>query len=115
MRTLMTAPLDVSPADVASTAAAQAAGLARKAMEGRSLGQIAWMRLRRDKLAMAGGVVVIALCVVAVTGPYLVGDPRAYHWSLIDPTFSRPIGPWGGISLDHPFGVEPITGRDMLA
>ena len=26
-----------------------------KAIEGRSLGQIAWMRLRRDKVAMGGG------------------------------------------------------------
>ncbi|HLK01650.1 MAG TPA: ABC transporter permease, partial [Streptosporangiaceae bacterium] len=29
--------------------------------------------------------------------------------------FSRPIGPWGGVSMAHPFGVEPINGRDMLA
>ena len=29
--------------------------------------------------------------------------------------FSRPNGPFGGISLAHPFGVEPVTGRDMLA
>ena len=29
--------------------------------------------------------------------------------------FSRPYGSFGGISLAHPLGVEPITGRDMLA
>jgi peptide/nickel transport system permease protein len=82
---------------------------------GRSLGQIAWRRLRRDKVAMAGGITIVVLIVVAIVGRFLVQDPNAYNSNLIDPTFSRPIGPWGGISLAHPFGVEPITGRDMLA
>ncbi len=111
----MAAPLDVSPADVAITAVAQAGGLPGTAIEGRSLGQIAWMRLRRDRVAMAGGVVVIVLCVVAVIGPYLVGNPLTFHPSLINPTFSRPNGAWGGISLAHPLGVEPVNGQDMLA
>jgi ABC-type dipeptide/oligopeptide/nickel transport system permease subunit len=86
-----------------------------KAIEGRSLGQIAWMRLRRDKVAMAGGIVVLFLILVAIFGPYLVQNPTIYHANLIDPVYSRPIGPWGGISLAHPFGVEPVTGRDMLS
>jgi ABC-type dipeptide/oligopeptide/nickel transport system permease subunit len=82
---------------------------------GRSLGQIAWRRLRRDRVAMAGGVIIIFLLLVAVIGPFLVQNPNAYNSNLIDPTFSRPIGSWGGISLAHPLGIEPITGRDMLA
>jgi peptide/nickel transport system permease protein len=82
---------------------------------GRSLGQIAWRRLRRDKVAMAGGIVIVLLILVAVIGPFFVQNPNTYNPQLIDPTFSRPLGPWGGISLAHPFGVEPITGRDMLA
>jgi ABC-type dipeptide/oligopeptide/nickel transport system permease subunit len=84
-------------------------------IEGRSLGQIAWRRLRRDKVAMAGGIFIIFLILVAIFGPYLVQNPDTYNANLINPTFSRPIGPWGGISLAHPFGVEPVTGRDMLA
>ena len=88
---------------------------ADKAIEGRSPGQIAWMRLRQDKLAMVGGGVVIFLILVAIFGPYLVQSPYTYHENLIDPTYSRPYGPWGGISLAHPFGLEPINGRDMLA
>jgi peptide/nickel transport system permease protein len=111
----MTAPLDVSPADVAVAEPAAPGDLSGTAVEGRSLRQIAWMRLRRDKVAMAGGVVVILLCLVAAIGPFLVGDPLLYHSNLINPTFSKPIGPWGGISLAHPLGVEPVTGRDMLA
>jgi len=84
-------------------------------IEGRSLGQIAWRRLRRDKVAMAGGIFIIFLILVAVIGPHLVQNPDTYNANLINPTFSRPNGPWGGISLAHPFGVEPVTGRDMLA
>jgi len=84
-------------------------------IEGRSLGQIAWRRLRRDKVAMAGGIFIIFLVLVAVIGPHVVQNPDTYNANLINPTFSRPNGPWGGISLAHPFGVEPVTGRDMLA
>ena len=108
----MTAPLEVST-DVAPEAVLQGAGA--KAIEGRSLGQIAWMRLRRDKVAMAGGVVVILLLLVAIFGPLLVQNPTIYHPDLINPTYSRPNGPFGGISMAHPFGVEPVTGRDMLS
>jgi peptide/nickel transport system permease protein len=86
-----------------------------KAIEGRSLGQIAWMRLRRDKVAMGGGVVVVFLILVAIVGPHLVQNPDTYHPNLINPTFLRPNGTFGGISLAHPLGVEPETGRDLLA
>jgi peptide/nickel transport system permease protein/oligopeptide transport system permease protein len=82
---------------------------------GRSLSQIAWRRLRRDKVAMAGGITIVVLILIAVLGPLFVQDPNTYNSQLIDPTFSRPFGSWGGISLAHPLGVEPITGRDMLA
>jgi peptide/nickel transport system permease protein len=86
-----------------------------KAIEGRSLGQIAWMRLRRDKVAMGGGIVVVFLILVAIIGPHLVQNPDTYHPNLINPTFLRPNGAFGGISLAHPLGVEPETGRDLLA
>ena len=110
----MAVPIDVAtgPGGPEPTPVPAVAG---KAIEGRSLGQIAWMRLRQDKVAMAGGVVVILLILVAIFGPYLVQNPLTYHENLIDPTFSRPYGTLGGISTAHPLGVEPITGRDLLA
>ena len=108
----MTAPLEMSP-ETAPEAVLEGAGSA--AVEGRSLGRIAWQRLRRDKVAMAGGVIVLLLIVIAIIGPYFVQNPNLYHANLINPTFSRPNGPLGGISLAHPLGVEPVTGRDMLA
>jgi len=109
----MTAPLEVSAEAAAPESVLE--GVGAKAIEGRSLGQIAWMRLRRDKVAMAGGVVVILLILVAIVGPFFVQNPNLYHANLINATFSRPNGPFGGISVAHPLGVEPLTGRDMLA
>jgi N-terminal TM domain of oligopeptide transport permease C/Binding-protein-dependent transport system inner membrane component len=110
----MAVPIDVAtgPGGPEPTPTPAVAG---KAIEGRSLGQIAWMRLRQDKVAMAGGIVVIFLILVAIFGPFLVQSPTTYHSNLIDPVYSRPYGSFGGISLAHPLGVEPVTGRDMLA
>src|ERR1700749_326546 len=110
----MAAPLDVSPGgELAPEPTFTEVG--GKAIEGRSPGQIAWMRLKRDKVAMAGGIIVIFLILVAIFGPFLVQNPNLYHLNLINPTFSRPNGPFGGISLAHPLGVEPLTGRDILS
>jgi peptide/nickel transport system permease protein len=90
-----------------------------KAIAGRSLKQIAWRRLKRDKVAIAGGVVVILLVVVALLAPLLsklFGHPiDEYHIDQIDPTFSTPLKPFGGISKDFIFGVEPTSGRDVFS
>ncbi|HET7016214.1 MAG TPA: ABC transporter permease [Streptosporangiaceae bacterium] len=109
----MAAPLDVSTTQ--AQAPPEAALTGTGAVQGRSLGQIAWRRLRRDRVAMAGGVIVVLLVLAAIIGPHVVVSPDAYHQNLIDPTFSRPKGAFGGISLAHPLGVEPVNGRDVLA
>jgi ABC-type dipeptide/oligopeptide/nickel transport system permease subunit len=109
----MAAPLEMTPESAAPEAIL--AGISGEAIEGRSLGQIAWMRLKRDKVALGSGVFIVFLLLVAIFGPYLVQDPTAFHANLIDPTLSVPRGPLGGISLAHPLGVEPVNGRDMLA
>jgi ABC-type dipeptide/oligopeptide/nickel transport system permease subunit len=111
----MTAPIELSPSAPGAAPEQILAAVAGKTIQGRSLGQIAWMRLRRDKVAMAGGAIVVFLVLVAAFGPFLVQNPDIYHANLINPTFSRPNGPFGGISLAHPLGVEPVTGRDMLS
>jgi ABC-type dipeptide/oligopeptide/nickel transport system permease subunit len=109
------APLDVSPAESEAAPEAVAAGLSATRIEGRSLGQIAWMRLRRDKVAIGGAIFVIFLVLVAICGPFLVQNPDTYHPNLLNPTLLSPNGPFGGISLAHPFGLEPETGRDVLS
>ena len=63
----MAVPIDVasSPGGPAPEPAAPVSG---KAIEGRSLGQIAWMRLRQDKVAMAGGIVIV-LSLIHISEP----------------------------------------------
>ncbi|GAA2089737.1 ABC transporter permease [Actinomadura alba] len=115
----MTAPIEVSGSEVEAQPDAVLAGVDRKAIQGRSLGQIAWLRLKRDKVALGGGVVVLLLILAAVFAPVLVKllgyPPDEFHRELIDPVFSRPTGAYGGIGWDHLFGVEPINGRDLFS
>ncbi|MCW2901505.1 MAG: hypothetical protein JWO67_3770 [Streptosporangiaceae bacterium] len=113
----MTAPIEVSGSEAQAQPDAVLAGVSQKAIEGRSLWQIAWLRLRRDKVALAGGAVIILLILGAVLVPPLLQSPLLYHQNLIDPTYNRPLGGvlHSGISADHPLGVEPGTGRDMLS
>jgi ABC-type dipeptide/oligopeptide/nickel transport system permease subunit len=111
----MAVPIDVSQGSGGPVSDPGVPAEGGKAIEGRSPGRIAWVRFRHDKVAMAGGIIVLLLVLVAVVGPYLVQNPDTYHSGLINPTFSRPNGSLGGISLAHPLGVEPVTGRDMLA
>ncbi|HEY0001597.1 MAG TPA: ABC transporter permease, partial [Actinoplanes sp.] len=113
---------EASISDETTTPAADAAverGNGEKAIAGRSLKQIAWRRLKKDKVAIAGGIVVIFLIVVALLAPVLTklfGHPiDEYHIDQIDPTFSTPIGKFGGISRDFLFGVEPTSGRDVFS
>ena len=115
----MTAPLEVT--DAASTADPEASlqGLSRKAIQGRSLGQIAWLRLKRDKVAIAGGVVVVLLILVAAAAPLVVKllghDPQEFHYDEVDASTQLPIHGWGGIGWNFLFGVEPQNGRDLFS
>lgn len=93
---------------------------AAKAIEGRSLTQIAWSRMKKDRVAMAAGAVVILLVLMAVFAPLLanlfgVGDPQKQYTDLIDPDYSTPIGGMGGMSASHLLGLEPQLGRDLFS
>lgn len=97
--------------------------------DNRSLRQIAWQRLRKDKVAMVSGVVVALLILAAIFAPLLAKwfghSPTQFHQDLIDPMRRVPyldpdnpdagVDPWGGISSDHLLGVEPTTGRDLFS
>jgi peptide/nickel transport system permease protein len=99
--------------------ASDSASAAGSAIEGRSLGRIAWNRLKKDKLAMAGGVVVILLILAAaLAGPLssLSGnDPDSLHNKLVDPNYQIPYGGMGGISGQHWLGVDLPNGRDIFS
>jgi ABC-type dipeptide/oligopeptide/nickel transport system permease subunit len=115
----MTAPLEVTDAAATASPEASLTGVSRKAIQGRSLGQIAWMRLKRDKIAMTGGFVVVFLILVAVFAPLIVKvlghPPNEFHYDQVDPNTSLPYGAAGGISWDFLFGVEPLNGRDLFS
>jgi peptide/nickel transport system permease protein len=115
----MTAPLHDTSAETAHVEPTKGDSGAAKAIEGRSLGRIAWTRLKRDRLALTGGIVVLALILIAVFAPLIVSllghPPNAYNESQIDPLFQTPKGALGGISGDHLLGVEPVNGRDVFS
>ncbi|ROR92690.1 peptide/nickel transport system permease protein [Nocardioides aurantiacus] len=89
-------------------------------IEGRSLSHIAWGRLRKDKVALTGAAFIVFLVVVALLAPLIVkvtgGPPNAFHEDLLDMNFGGiPIGAFGGMSWDHPMGVETVNGRDIFS
>lgn len=90
-----------------------------EAVVGRTLRQLAWARLRKDRVAVASMVVLTLIVLIAIFGPViskLIGvNPYDFNTDLLSDNGSLPIGPFGGVSWDHPLGVEPLTGRDILA
>lgn len=98
--------------------AVAAEGTPPKAIEGKSPFQLALGRLRRDKLTLISLGIVVTYVLAAIAAPFLVKagilDPYTTHQDLIGAD-TIPIGKWGGISADHPLGVEPGIGRDALS
>jgi peptide/nickel transport system permease protein/oligopeptide transport system permease protein len=114
----MAAPLEVTGATAEAQVAGEREGIAGR-IEGRSPGQIAWMRLKRDKVAMTGGLVVVVLILVAIFAPLVVKllghPPNEQHEKLLDPSLHISMKPRGGMSWSYLFGIEPIHGRDLFS
>jgi peptide/nickel transport system permease protein/oligopeptide transport system permease protein len=114
----LTAPLDVSGAAAEAAPEAALAG-APGAIQGRSLGQIAWMRLKRDRVAIGGFIVICILILVAIFGPLLVRflghPPNEFHQKFIDPSLQTPRTKFGGINRHFLLGLEPVNGRDLFS
>ncbi|MEV6560606.1 ABC transporter permease [Nocardia sp. NPDC051756] len=77
-----------------------------------------WYRFSSDRWSTFGLVVVVFFVVVAAFAPLINGlldiDPYTFHAETLDAQ-SVPSGSFGGASTAHPLGVEPLTGRDLLA
>jgi peptide/nickel transport system permease protein len=90
-----------------------------QAIQGRSLSQIAWRRLKQDKVAMIGGVGIVIVSLVAIFSSLINKaygqSPDAFHSTLTSDDTNMPFGAFGGASWTHPLGVEPVNGRDILA
>ncbi|MEP6696521.1 MAG: ABC transporter permease [Pseudonocardiales bacterium] len=116
----MTAPLTTDPSAQSANPEAILAGQSAKRIEGRSLGQIAWLRLKRDRVAMVSLGLVILFLLVAILADVLAGiegqNPLKFNPGTLDlDKGALPRGSFGGVSADHWLGVEPSTGRDLFA
>lgn len=97
-------------------------GAGPTAIVGRSPLSIAWRRLRQDKVALGGGVVIVLLVLVAVFAGVISAiygqNFKTLHNtppdSLLDPLTSMPQGSLGGVSAKHWLGVTPVNGQDIF-
>ena len=76
--------------------------------------QLFWRRLRQDRVAVASGIVIVLLLLIAIFAPIVVKilglpGPNVQNLSLTD-SFGSPLGPTSA----HPFGVDPL-GEDVLS
>src|SRR5262245_39547516 len=89
----------------------------KKEFVGRSPGQLAWIRLKRDRTGMISLYALIAVFLIAILAPVIQwlygGAPEQGNSDLLD-LKGRPLGTSGGISGDHWFGLRPERGQDVF-
>nr|WP_296065717.1 ABC transporter permease [uncultured Actinoplanes sp.] len=89
-----------------------------KAIVGRSPGQLAWLRLKRDRTAFVSAIILLVAMVFGLSAPLvqkITGISPTQQFTDQLTTFGAiPIGYLGGISGTHPLGLEPALGRDIL-
>lgn len=71
-------------------------------------------------ITIASTVFLVILGSTALLAPLITGwvgvDPYTFHQDALDPALGGlPRGDLGGLSAQHPFGVEPLNGRDLFA
>ncbi|WP_035847006.1 ABC transporter permease [Kitasatospora azatica] len=89
---------------------------------GRTPGQIAWSRFKRNRIGVFCAGIVILYILVAIFAPVITGlygqSPYIPYGtrdlSLLDDS-GLPIGANGGMSATHWLGLTPSTGYDILA
>ena len=118
---------DVSSETHGGTVGEVAVGTAED-IEGRSLGSIAWRRLRHDRVAMVSLGFIIFVLVVAILAPLIIKAWGLDAYAQYPKEASPDNGylPYGCIPGDHsictghmtwkhPLGIEPGIGRDVFA
>lgn len=80
--------------------------------------QIALARFRRNKIGLYSLYLSIFFIFVAFFAPIITRlwglSPTELYSDKLD-EFALPTGGFGGMSLQHPFGLEPGAGRDVFA
>ncbi|AKT52683.1 peptide ABC transporter permease [Arsenicicoccus sp. oral taxon 190] len=87
-------------------------------IQGRSPWQLVLGRLRRDLVTMVALVASIVIILLAAAAPVLKAAgvlDLDNHDELVQGIGSMPTGSMGGMSGEHLLGVQPGTGRDLLA
>lgn len=116
-------PRDVTAGSVGVIEAVTVAGepqptaTPKKDFVGRSPGQLAWMRLRRDRTGMISLGALGFIFLLAVAAPiiqWLYGGAPEQGYSDLLSLNGRPKGDMGGVSGDHWFGLRPERGQDMF-
>jgi peptide/nickel transport system permease protein len=112
---------EVSLPEAGSTAAFQA----EDAVKARGYWEQVWLRLKRDRLALAGGGFIVLLFFVAFAGApiaaMLLGHgPNDQFYTAVDPDTYLPVGPMtrvqtpdGGTTL-FILGADSTIGRDLF-
>jgi len=75
---------------------------------GTSLWQDAWRRLRKNRMAVAGGVFVVSLTLACIAGPWLISATWGYGYETQDLNYGAQPPTWS-----HWFGTD-FFGRDVL-
>ena len=80
--------------------------------------QIAWTRFNRNKVGVYAGFATAFFLACSILAPLItrafgVDNTTIYDGVLNE--FAMPTGKWGGISWQHPLGIEPGVGRDVFA
>jgi ABC-type dipeptide/oligopeptide/nickel transport system permease subunit len=85
---------------------------------GRSPRELAWRRFKSHRAGVLTLVVAAFLVVVTLFAPILKAlfgfDPTVRYNNLLNQQ-GFPAGPFNGISLTHPLGLEPGIGHDLLS
>jgi oligopeptide transport system permease protein len=91
-----------------TTATAAAPSTSGELIAGTSLWRDAWKRLRKNRMAVAGGVVTVLLVIACFLGPFVVRAVWGYDYQAQDLAYgARPP------SARHWFGTD-FFGRDLL-
>ena len=91
-----------------SSSAIPPAAAGNALVTGTSLWFDAWKRLRKNRLAVASGIVILFLAVACLIGPSMIAATWGYDYETQDLALGARPPSW-----NHPFGTD-FYGRDLL-